>query len=274
MIMSGPLKPLKRFGQHFLTDKNIIRKIIAAASLRRSDHVLEIGPGRGALTFELARRAKKVLAIEVDRGLCALLIARARTLKNVDIICRDALKCDLRKLARRSEIASFKIVSNLPYYITTPVIAHLFKNIRVIDDIYLMVQKEVGQRMTAQAGEGAYGSFSCFVNYFCRPEILFGIKAGSFYPAPKVGSCFIRLKPWPKKERPYRVKSEELLFKVIRSAFGQRRKRLASSLARVVEKKKLNSLLSRELLKKRAEELSLADFVSLSNQVFDILKKR
>jgi 16S rRNA (adenine1518-N6/adenine1519-N6)-dimethyltransferase len=272
--MMQHLKPLKRFGQNFLIDKNIIRKIIASVACGVKDCILEIGPGRGALTFELAGTVQKLLAIEVDRGLAEFLKNESKAFKNIHIICQDALKLDLKYMAKKNKIASFKVVSNLPYYITTPLIEYLFKHLGLISDIFVMVQKEVAERMVAKTGDATYSSFSCFVNHYCRPEILFKVKRGSFYPVPKVDSCFVRLRPRPKKERLLNVKSEGFLFKVIRSAFGQRRKRLYASLSKVVDRSVLNRLPAQELLLCRAEELSLGDFIRLSNLIFDNCQKR
>lgn len=263
------LKPLKRFGQNFLIDKNIIRKIMDSVNVTQEDCILEIGPGGGALTFDLSQKAKKVVAVELDRGLCATLRQQSRPVKNIEVICEDILKFDLKSFSKKRKIRTFKVVANLPYYITTPIIEYLFKNIRHIEDIYIMVQKEVAERMTSGPGKKTYGSFTCFVNYFCEPKILFYIKSGSFWPAPKVGSCFVRLKPYRPKDRPYRIKSETLFFKVMRSGFGQRRKKLSSSLSKIFDKQMLIRLPEQKLLSMRPEELSLEDFARLSNAIYN-----
>ena len=152
------LKPLKRFGQNFLIDKNIIRKIINSVNVTQEDCILEIGPGGGALTFDLSQKAKKVVAVELDRGLCAALRQQSLPVKNIDVVCQDILKFDLKGFAKKRKIKAFKVVANLPYYITTPIIEYLFKNIRYIDDIYIMVQKEVAERMTSAPVNKIYGS--------------------------------------------------------------------------------------------------------------------
>ncbi len=267
--MVRQLPPLKRFGQNFLTDNNIIAKIINDVATNREDIVLEIGPGRGALTFELAKCAAFVLAVEIDRGLSENLKDSFSAYRNVEIVPGDILKVDLKKELKKRKILSVKVVANLPYYITTPILEYLFNNAPLIKDIFIMVQKEVADRMTAKPGTKAYGSLSCFVNYFTIPEILFKIKGASFYPAPRVDSCFVRLKPLKDPENYHGAKSQVLLFDIIRTAFGQRRKRLYGSLSKIVAKEQLNSLPCRKLLELRPEELSLRDFVYLSNVVFD-----
>ncbi|MBI5872760.1 MAG: ribosomal RNA small subunit methyltransferase A [Candidatus Omnitrophica bacterium] len=272
--MKNALPPLKRFGQNFLFDKNIIAKILKAVEVRKRDFILEIGPGQGNLTFELAKRSRRVLAVEIDRGLCANLEVAARDLKNIDIFCCDILKFDLKRTLKKRKIGIVKIVANLPYYITTPILEYLFENRRFIDDIFIMVQKEVAERVTSAPGTRVYGSLSCFVNYFCRPQVLFKIKGSSFYPAPKVDSCFIRLKPFREPQAFHGARSEALLFKIIRYAFGQRRKRLYGSLGRLFTKEELNGLPCRELLLRRPQELALLDFVRLSNLIFDISKRQ
>lgn len=271
--MMTSYRPLKRFGQNFLIDKNITKKIIESLHLSPGDCVLEIGPGRGALTSDLVEKARRVVAVEIDKGLYENLCLQFKDAKNIDIISGDILKFNLKRYARDSKIKSFKVVANLPYYITTPIIEYLFDNIKYVDDIFVTMQKEVAQRMTASLGTEEYGSLTCFVNYFCRPSILFRIKSGSFWPVPKVESSFVRLKP-RKNELGFNVKSEPLFFKVMRSAFGQKRKRLYASLVKVLDKKMLNQLAASDLLSRRPQELSLTDFAALSNLIFDFLKKR
>lgn len=272
--MKSPLPPLKRFGQNFLIDKNIILKIIKAAGVSDKDNILEIGPGRGALTFLMAEIALKVLAVEIDRGLCADLAAAAEEHKNINIFCRDILKFDLKAELGKKNIGTVKVVANVPYNITTPIIEYLFRNISCLNDIFIMVQREFAGRMTALPGSREYGSLSCYVNYFCRPKSLFKIKGASFYPAPKVDSCFVRLKPHYDPRGFYGVRSEALLFKIIRAAFGQRRKRLYGSLSGLLKKEELCAIGCGGLLQRRPEELSLIDFVRLSNVVFDFCQPR
>jgi 16S rRNA (adenine1518-N6/adenine1519-N6)-dimethyltransferase len=270
--MSFIQRPIKRFGQNFLIDKNIIRKIVSCVGLEEDDIVLEIGPGRGGLTFELADRCGKVLAVELDKKLCSALKAASVDKKNIDIQCADILKFDLKKYAASKHVKSFKVIANIPYYITTPIIEYLFKNIALVSDIFIMVQKEVAQRIKAKPGTKAYGSFTCFVNYYAKPDILFDIKSGSFWPKPKVESSFLHIKPYKGKGRQVFVKSADLFFKILRAAFGQRRKTLLSSLSKVIGKDILLASVLKEVLSKRPEDIGLAEFASISNQTFDFLK--
>jgi 16S rRNA (adenine1518-N6/adenine1519-N6)-dimethyltransferase len=265
--MNARLPLLRRFGQNFLIDKNILGKILGSVCVSDEDVVLEIGPGDGAMTFALASRAKNVLAIEIDRGRFHQLKERSKSIKNLDIRQGDFLKFDLAAVARQKKTSGLVVVANIPYYITTPILERLFGSIALIKDIYLTVQKEVGARFVAKAGSKAYGSLSCFVQFFTEPKILFPIKAGSFRPAPKVDSCFVRLAPYKPGERPWLVENELRLFEVIRAAFGQRRKALASSLARLADKKTLFRSISPDLLSRRPETLSLAEFVLLANEL-------
>jgi 16S rRNA (adenine1518-N6/adenine1519-N6)-dimethyltransferase len=267
--MTPSLKPLKRFGQHFLVDQNIIRKIKSSVVVGPDDHVLEIGPGRGALTHLLAQVARCVTAVEIDRGWARALEQEAKADGRIHVVCADFLKWDLRAYARRRKIASFVVVANIPYYITTPILEKLFGHIDLLKDVYLMVQKEVARRMMATAGTKVYSAFTCFVNYYCEPAILFGIKPGSFRPSPKVDSCFVRLRPRTRETREADVSSPEGLFRIIRAAFGQRRKRLLASLARVLPREFMLSLGDEFDLKRRAEDVSLQEYKRLANLAFD-----
>lgn len=266
--------PLKRFGQNFLIDKNIVLKILNAVSASKNDAVLEIGPGRGALTFELARHAGEFCAIEIDRGLAAQLSESLRVFDGAEIVLSDILDFDLAQYALKKGIKRFRVVGNLPYYITTPILEYLFKNIQYIDDIFITVQKEVADRMIARAGSKDYGSLSCFVSYYCCPQIVFKIKKGSFWPVPNVESAFVHLKVSGPKKRELGIQSESMFFDCVRKSFGQRRKRLLGSLSVLVKKEDLNRLPCVELLKKRPEELTLGDFAKVSNQIFDFLRQR
>ena len=265
--MTGRLTPLKRFGQNFLVDKNILKKILSAVHFSPGDALLEIGPGDGALTLALASKAHYLLAVEIDRGRFQELSKKISHWKNIDIRQGDFLKFDVASAARRQKVGSFVVVANIPYYITTPILEHLFHHIGLIKDIYLTVQKEVAQRFIAKPGTKAYGSLSCFVQYFTKPEALFLIKAGSFWPVPKVDSYFVRLTPYGLNNKPWLVKSEKRLFEVMRASFGQRRKTLASSLARLAGKDALEKIAPKDLLFRRPETLSLADFAVVANQL-------
>jgi 16S rRNA (adenine1518-N6/adenine1519-N6)-dimethyltransferase len=267
--MNKALKPIKRLGQNFLIDPNIIKKIFNSARVSKKDIVLEIGAGHGALTFLLAKKAGKVVAVEVDRGLLQELAEKAKDRKNLIIVGEDILKFDLKRFAKKKRIKSFKVIANLPYYITAPIIERLFKSRDLVSDIFITVQKEVAQRMTAAAGQEAYGSFSCFVNYFTSPKILFLIKKGSFWPVPKVESAFVRLKPFKDPRARLGLRSESLFFQIVRASFGQRRKTLLSSLSKIVSKDFLSRLGCKDVMSRRPEELNLSDFALLSNLIFD-----
>ncbi len=269
--MIGSYAPLKRFGQNFLIDKNIIRKIRDAVSLQPSDCVLEIGPGRGALTHFLQEGSKRLIAIEIDRGLCSLLARDLGEARNTQVICSDILKFNLGSYLKKSKINNLKVVANLPYYITTPIIEYLFKHLKSINDIFITVQKEVAMRMVAHHKTKEYGAFTCFVNYFCKPAILFKIKKDSFWPVPKISSCFMRLEPYRDPKKLYNLRSEDLFFKVVRAGFGQRRKQLLNPLSKVVSKDLLKKMLAgmpaSSLLFSRAEDLTINDFAALSNLI-------
>jgi 16S rRNA (adenine1518-N6/adenine1519-N6)-dimethyltransferase len=211
----------------------------------------------------LAKQVKRVYALEIDRGLCAVLRQAFSNSPNVRLINQDILKFDFKKHFRGSKI---KVVGNIPYYITTPIIERLFKFKKNIGSVYLTVQKEFARRLVARPNSKEYGAFSCFTQYHCRPEILFYIKKGSFRPVPNVDSAFLRLDILPEGRPP--LKDEALFFKVIRRAFSQRRKTLRNSLKGLLPKKKIESFLARHSLSPdiRPEGLSLQDFINLSLQ--------
>lgn len=256
-------KPKKRLGQNFLVDKNIQRKIISACEFKPSDIVLEIGAGRGELTGLIAERVAKIYALEIDTRLCGILKENLEGKSNVEMINRDVLRFDLKKYFSKLE-AKIKVIGNIPYYITTPIIEHLFKFRDKVDTIFITVQQEFARRMAAQPGSKDYGSFSCFSQYYAEPKIIFPIKRTSFSPSPKVGSCFLRMNI--KRKLPLGEEEEDLLFKVIRAAFNKRRKTLRNSLKGVISSQKLEQFFSRHSLDKniRPEDLSLQHFASLA----------
>ncbi len=256
------VKPKKSLGQNFLTDKNIQRKIIAAYNLNNSERVLEIGAGYGEMTRLIAEDCAFVYAVEIDKKLCSLLHENTKRYSNIEIINQDILKIDFK--ARFGGIDSkITVVGNIPYYITTPIIDYLFKYRNKIKNIFLTVQKEFARRITASPGSKEYGSFSCFVNYYSIPKIVFTIKKNSFTPAPKVDSCLIELKV--REEPPVKVNDEELFFKLIRASFNKRRKTLRNSLEGIVSPDKLREFFAENNIDNniRPERLSLADFARL-----------
>lgn len=263
------LKPLKRLGENYLIDGNIKDKIISEARPKEGDIILEIGPGLGALTIDLAKSGARIYAVEKDRKICALLKDIARDdFPNLELSCGDILKFDLKNIASSKKI---KVVGNLPYYITTPILEWLIKNKDFIGSILITVQKEVAERLAASPGREYYSSISCFVQYYTKPEYVYTIKRNSFYPSPKVDSSLIRLDVLD--EPPVAVRDEGLFFKIIRGAFNQRRKSIINSLSR----KAVLNVSKDELLKlltalgidptTRPERLNLAAFAKISNSI-------
>jgi 16S rRNA (adenine1518-N6/adenine1519-N6)-dimethyltransferase len=258
------IKPKKRLGQNFLIDKNIQRRIIDCLELKPSDIFLEIGSGRGELTALLARKTEKIYALEIDARLCEALRANLKGYSNVEIINQDILKFNLRKHFSATK-TRIKVAGNIPYYISSPIIEHLIKFRDKIEVIFITVQKEFARRMIASPGPKDYSAFSCYVQYYLQPEILLNIKKASFFPAPKVDSCLVRLKI---RERPLvSAQDEKLLFKIIRAAFNKRRKTLRNSLTGIISGKKLDSFFHKYGIDRntRPERLSLQDFANLAN---------
>ena len=219
----------KRFGQNFLIDTHVLEKIIASAEITKDDFVLEIGPGIGTMTQYLAEAAREVAAVEIDNTLIPILKDTLKDWDNVTVINDDILKVDIRKLAlEKNKGCPIKVVANLPYYITTPIIMGLFENQVPIDSITIMVQKEVADRMQVGPGTKDYGALSLAVQYYARPEIVANVPPNCFMPRPKVGSAVIRLERYEKP--PVQVKDEKLMFRLIRASFNQRRKTLANGL--------------------------------------------
>lgn len=260
------IKPKKSLGQNFLIDRNIQRKIIRACKLKISDTILEIGAGTGELSGLISPCVKNLYALEKDTRLYKILQENIESYKNARIINRDILKFNLKRyfsgLGRNNKI---KVIGNIPYYITSPIIEHLFKYKERIEAILITVQKEFAKRIVAPCGRKDYGAFSCFLQYYTKPEILFYIKKGSFSPSPKVDSCFLRLNLRSRPE--VKLKSEKLFFKIIRQAFGQRRKTLRNSLKGIVTPEKIEEFFHKYRANKdiRPENLTLQDFANLSN---------
>lgn len=262
----------KRLGQNFLIDEGILNKIVEIADLSKNDIVIEIGPGIGTLTKKLAEKAKKVLAIEIDENLVKLLRETLVPFKNVEIIHADILKIDLKKLPitdHRLPVTNFKVVANLPYYITTPIIIHLLRAREILSNIVVMVQKEVGRRMVAKPRTKDYGALSLLVQYYTKPQLAVKVPRSAFVPEPEVDSCVVNLEVLEKPA--VEVKDEELFFKVVRAAFEQRRKALKNALSRArdldLTKKKVLEILEKADIKslRRGETLSLEEFARLSN---------
>ncbi|MDD5428118.1 MAG: 16S rRNA (adenine(1518)-N(6)/adenine(1519)-N(6))-dimethyltransferase RsmA [Candidatus Omnitrophica bacterium] len=261
--------PLKKLGANYLVDGNIRDKIIAAADISKDDIVLEIGPGLGAVTIDLAGTGAEVIAVEKDKKACVILGDLAGgDLPNLKIIHKDILEFDLAALAGAKKI---KVIGNLPYYITTPVIEYILRNRSRISTAVIMMQKEVASRILAKSGTDDYGSLSCFVQYYAKPEYIYTVKRTCFYPAPEVDSGIVRLDITDKPS--VDAGDEELFFKIVRGAFNQRRKSIINSLSRKevldMPKDKLVSILERAKIDPaaRPETLSLADFAKISHQL-------
>ena len=220
----------KKYGQNFLVDANILEKIIRLSEITKDDCVIEIGPGIGTMTQYLAESAGKVIAIEIDRHLIPILEETLKEYKNVTIMNEDVLKVDIKKIVEEKNNGNpIKVVANLPYYITTPIVMGLFESGVPLQDITIMVQKEVAERMQVGPGSKDYGALSLAVQYYARPEVLLQVPGTCFMPRPAVGSAVIRLKRYEKP--PVTAQDEKKMFAVIRAAFGQRRKTLSNALA-------------------------------------------
>ena len=264
----------KKFGQNFLIDERVLEKIISAAEVNKDDFVLEIGPGIGTMTQYLAENAREVMAVEIDKNLIPILSDTLSAYDNVSILNADILKVDIAKIVEEKNGGKpVKVVANLPYYITTPIIMGLFESHVPIDSITIMVQKEVADRMQEGPGSKEYGALSLAVQYYAKPEIVVNVPPSCFMPQPKVGSAVIRLTRH--SEPPVTVKSEKLLFQVIRASFNQRRKTLANGLANYgafgLPKEELQACIE-ELgvpVNIRGETLSLEQFAQLSNIIYD-----
>lgn len=263
----------KRYGQNFLVDSHILDNIVQAAEVTEDDCVLEIGPGIGTMTQYLAESAREVIAVEIDRFLIPILKETLADYNNVSIINEDILKVNLKALAEEKNGGRpIKVVANLPYYITTPIIMGLFESCVPLESITVMVQKEVAERMQAGPGTKDYGALSLSVQYYARPEVMMDVSPNCFIPRPNVGSAVVRLNKY--KENPVQVADETYLFSLIRAAFGQRRKTLANSLGNAgsleVTKEQIQDALKQMELSStvRGEALTLSQFACLS----DILK--
>lgn len=253
----------KSLGQNFLIDKNFVDKIIDIADIE-NENVLEIGPGIGTITYEMAKTAKKVLAVEIDENLIPILQQNLEEFSNVKVINQDILKVDLKKLIEEEfSNQSFKVVSNLPYYITTPIIELLITSNFPCQDMTIMVQKEVAQRMVASANDKDYSSLSVFVKFYSDAKILVNLPKTVFMPQPKIDSSILNL-----KLRIYDEKvDQKKLFNLVRAGFNKRRKTILNSLSDVASKEDLKIAFEKIGLREnlRAENLSLDDFIKLAD---------
>lgn len=242
----------KKFGQNFLIDTHVLEKIVTAAGVTKDDLVLEIGPGIGSMTQYLCEHAREVIAVEIDTALIPILKETLADYDNVTVINKDILKVDIKELAvERNQGRPIKVVANLPYYITTPIIMGLFESHVPIDNITVMVQKEVADRMQVGPGTKDYGALSLAVQYYAEPYIVANVPPNCFIPRPNVGSAVIRLTTH--KEIPIQVDDEKLMFRLIRASFNQRRKTLVNGLNNSPE-----IHLSKDVIAKAIEELGVS----------------
>lgn len=262
----------KKFGQNFLIDTHVLEKIIESAGITKDDMVLEIGPGIGTMTQYLCESAREVVAVEIDKNLIPILGDTLSEYDNVTVINEDILKVDINKLAEeRNGSRPIKVVANLPYYITTPIIMGLFESHVPIDSITIMVQKEVADRMQVGPGTKDYGALSLAVQYYAKPEIVANVPPNCFMPRPNVGSAVIRLTRH--QEVPVQVEDEKLMFKLIRASFNQRRKTLVNGLNNSPEIHLPKEVIQESIEELgysatiRGEALTLAQFAELSNVI-------
>ncbi|MDE6759802.1 MAG: 16S rRNA (adenine(1518)-N(6)/adenine(1519)-N(6))-dimethyltransferase RsmA [Lachnospiraceae bacterium] len=259
----------KKFGQNFLIDGHVLDKIIASAGVTKEDVVLEIGPGFGTMTQYLAEAAREVIAVEIDKALIPILQETLKDYDNVTLINEDILKVDIAAIVEEKNAGKpIKVVANLPYYITTPIIMGLFESHVPLCSITVMVQKEVAGRMQAGPGSKEYGALSLAVQFYAEPYIVANVPPNCFIPRPSVGSAVIRLTKWEKP--PVQVKDETLLFALIRASFNQRRKTLQNSIVNggigVTKEQVVSALEQMELSPTvRGEALTLTQFAQLSD---------
>ena len=266
----------KEFGQNFLTDRMVVEDIAEACCFDENSTILEIGPGIGTLTYELALRRRQVISLEIDRGLIPVLQYTLGEFNNVRVINEDVMQTDLEALlAPAFAEGPVSVCANLPYYITTPILMKLLESRLPFEYITIMIQKEVADRLCAKAGSKDYGAITAVLAYYGEGEKLFTVSADRFVPAPKVDSSVIRIKLH--REKPYRPKDEDLLFRTIKAAFGQRRKTLANALGTGFPE------LSREQIQAviadcgyeptiRGERLDIAQFTALSDRLYELIK--
>lgn len=269
------IKANKRFGQNFLIDDEILKNIINCSNIGKNDLVIEIGPGLGNLSEYILNNSKYAILIEIDKNMEKILSERLNKYDNYTLINEDILKINIDELIEKNELENkikyenVKVVANLPYYITTPIIFKLLQDSKRVNDIIVMVQKEVAERMVASPKTKSYGILTIMVEYLSDASIQMIVPNSSFIPAPDVTSAVIKLC----KNKKYSIKDEEVFFKLIHSSFAQRRKKLANSLESTkflnMNKAQINELLEKNNidLNTRAEELSITEYIDISNSI-------
>ncbi len=261
----------KNLGQNFLIDENVIQNIIDSAQINQSDFVIEIGPGLGTLTSQLVEKAGKVIAIELDKKMVKILQERFSLYSNFQLLNEDVLKVDLKTLIEKenTQKCPVKIVANLPYYITTPIIMKLLEEKLPIQNITVMVQKEVADRLTAIPGEKNTGAITYCVYYYCEPKQVRLVPNTSFIPEPKVNSEVIQLNI--RQNLPVQLKNETVFFKIVKASFMQRRKTLLNGLtnAGIISKERMREILNKMQLPEtvRGEDLSIEQFAQIANEL-------
>lgn len=258
----------KSLGQNFLTDDNVLKDIVYGAEVSKEDYVIEIGPGVGTLTKELLKEAKKVTSIELDDRLIPILQEELKEYDNFELIHKDALKVNYNELI--GDEKSVKVVANLPYYVTTPIIVNLLNGDYNFKSLTIMIQKEVAERIDAEHSTKEYGAFSLLVQYYCNTKIIRRVPPSCFIPSPKVDSIVIRLDKLDKP--PVDVEDEKLFFNIIRQAFNMRRKTLWNGMKNLgMDKEKLQRAFEKAGIdpNRRGETLTIQEFATLSNNILE-----
>lgn len=262
----------KKYGQNFIGDPALLERIATVCNWQPGDRALEIGPGAGTLTRAIAREAEEVLAVEIDRRLAPLLEETLADCANMHLVFTDALKADLDALMRDTLgwDGRYKLIANLPYYITTPLIMHVLEDSEKVSELVIMVQKEVGERLCAAPGSKAYGAVTVMVQYAATVARAFDVGRHAFVPAPEVDSTILHLIPYEK--RPIQAQSDAVLRRVVKAAFSQRRKTLRNSLSSLgCDKALIKQALEAASIEdsRRAETLSVAEFVALADAFYE-----
>jgi 16S rRNA (adenine1518-N6/adenine1519-N6)-dimethyltransferase len=278
IIKKFKIKLNKNLGQNFLTDENIVKKIVGSAIISDRDLIIEIGPGIGSMTRELCKNAGKVLAVEIDKYLIPALTYNLREFNNIEIVNKDIMDENIVEMINTAKLSGFnpeniKVIANLPYYITTPIIMKFLEEAPGIDMMVFMVQKEVAERMVAKPGGKDYGALSVAVQFYSEPSIIFNVSPDSFVPRPNVDSTVIKLNVY--KEPIVDIKSKKMFFKTVKAAFGQRRKTLPNALCNSgyfkQNKEEMKDILENIGVgeNQRGETLSIMQFAELSNSFYE-----